>query len=284
MKTFEAFLRRYRPRLRPKVLPRQLVSGGEHFAENHAIIGDRLLDVYLYQNLGAYLPSEASGDDLTIRRSKIVSNRNLSRLGEEIHFLILNDGEWARLSEHERATFVEASIAAVFELEGKKLTDTVETILEEVVERLKSQVADVPAKDPVSMVLEYFQRHGVKEPHKRLVTEDVGNIHAHRFRTRIDISLREDISEFVVGEDAATKKEAKKDAARRVCAKLKLGSAAPDAFGSLPRRQVPPPPPAPQAEGLFVQDRTFDKEQYRPELNYRQTIDWFESKVRGKDV
>ena len=82
--SFEEYLRTHREMIRPRVLVKQLKQYQEQHAENHALLGDRLLYVYLYKMAKILDKGSDVTGGATHLQSEIFSNRSLASFGDHI--------------------------------------------------------------------------------------------------------------------------------------------------------------------------------------------------------
>ncbi|KAI9217290.1 hypothetical protein BC828DRAFT_408646 [Blastocladiella britannica] len=88
--------------------------GGDGQAEVDALIGDKLLDLFLYSRLLRKFASRDTGK-LTALRGQMMSNENLASIGHQFvvpHHLTLD--QWEAASVHEKGTAVEAILGRQF--------------------------------------------------------------------------------------------------------------------------------------------------------------------------
>lgn len=277
MKRIRNFLLAHREELRPQVLPKQLCQYQSNQAENYALLGDRILDLWLYQTQDLTERISDATAEFTQLRSKIFSNRNLAQLGDALFDCLLTENEWSLLSEKERGTFVEALVAACYCFEGKRFSDRFSAILEDIVRALSEPVLSTPAKNPVSMVLEWLQARQIPEPQNRFTTETLGVQPYQRFQTTIDFSFGMEWRS-VTGPEALSKDEARRLAAELVLIELGLMASPSSEVKVVVSAPIVPP----QEEGLF-RDDMFDKQTLEREVwDAPQTLAWFRRKRQKK--
>jgi 23S rRNA maturation mini-RNase III len=102
-----------------------------------ALIGDRLLDLKLYELL------LSSGEEregwMTQKRSMLVSNENLSRCGSDLLVpSVLSRKEFNLLSTHEKGTLVEAYLGVLYVQEKNQITSALNEIVNHMILTLQS--------------------------------------------------------------------------------------------------------------------------------------------------
>jgi hypothetical protein len=111
--------------------------GGSGKQKALALIGDRLLDLKLYESL--YVAGEEREGWMTQKRSMLVSNENLSRYGSDMLIpSILSRKEYNLLSTHEKGTVVEAYIGALYVQEGYTIPRVLTNLVNKIISTLQS--------------------------------------------------------------------------------------------------------------------------------------------------
>jgi hypothetical protein len=276
--SLEDYLRTHRETIRPWVLVKQLKQYQEQHAENHALLGDRLLDVYLYK-MASILDLDTGADvtgDATHRRGEIFSNRSLSSFGNDLFEYLLEPEEWAVLPEDGRSTFVEAIVGACFHMEGMRFSEQFDVVIRNLVDRLCKAAQSRPTRSPISLVCEWLQAHGVDTQlvPSRFETKETGE---QSFQTTIDFGLIGE-SRLLTGPECQSKKEAERLTAELVVAALGLGEVAPSEV-----RRVEPPAPVEIPDGQLVRDGAFAFQTLeRERWDLEQTLEWFSQKSTSR--
>ncbi len=273
--SLEDYLRTHREKIRPWVLPKQLIQYQKQHAENLALLGDRLLDVYLYKMEMATMLEKglAVTGEATQFRSERFSNRSLASFGNDVFEYLLEPGEWAVLSDRVRGTFVEAIVGACFHIEGLKFSGQFDVVIQDLIDRLYKAAASRPTRNPISLVLEWLQEHGIAPQiaTTRFQTVTTGE---QGFRTTIDFGLDGE-ARLLTGPECQSKDDARRLAAELVVAELGLGEVVPSEV-----RRVEPLAPVETPD--LVRDGAFQQTLERERWDLEQTLEWFSQKSKKK--
>ena len=154
------------------VLP--VALGGTGKQKALALIGDRLLDLKMYEEM--YSSGEDREGWMTQKRSIAVSNENLAKHGGDVLVpVIVSHREYAQLSIHEKATLVEAYIGALYVQASFIITPSLHTLIMQVLRKLNTVVVSETSmsrrdsqfialqdrKRAKSQLLEIFQKRGI---------------------------------------------------------------------------------------------------------------------------
>ncbi len=189
--------------------------------EQLEFLGDAVLGLVVTEHLFRAYPELPEGP-LTRLRAQLVSRQHLGRLGQNLSL-----GDYLRLGKGEEksggrrknailANAVEAVIAAVY-LDGG-LEQAVRLIrswlLDEKLEVLAAAaLAGEGVGDHKSMLQEYFQAHGLGQPHYEVTAEN-GPDHRKNFVIAVKLADRSDQQELLASATGTRKKHAEQEAAR----------------------------------------------------------------------
>lgn len=198
-----------------------------------ALLGDKLLDLLLYENLiKSGLTNEG---EMTQERSLCVANTNLAECAQRLMTpSLVGEKSFNRLSSHERGTVLEAYIGGLFEKDGFVITDRVRRSVHEILSILRGLVAereDITAsefkanttlKKSKTSLLELFQKRGVLQASNFFHTVSIGAKawvppFVSTFKPTFNL-LYCDLPETgsIVGDPCETKKEAEENVALKV--------------------------------------------------------------------
>lgn len=157
--------------IRKSIVPTKM--GGDGRFKALALLGDRLLDIILYENL---LKANYTDEGLmTQHRSMCVANRNLAQCAEQLLTpVLLSKKEFNTLSLHEKGTVLEAFIGVVYERADFQMTPLVKRYITDIVDLLRVSIlgeanepkseykAESSFKKAKSVLLELLQKRGVQ--------------------------------------------------------------------------------------------------------------------------
>lgn len=138
--------------------------GGSGKQKALALIGDRLLDMKLYQGL------LSSGEEregwMTQKRSMLVSNENLSRCALDMLIPeIMSKKDYLTLSTHEKGTLLEAYLGVLYVQDSFQITLDLNTTINECLTKLQSYLNE--SKDVIQGDSTLFTKSQYKSPPDR---------------------------------------------------------------------------------------------------------------------
>jgi hypothetical protein len=180
-----------------EVLPMSLGGNGRQKAL--ALIGDRVLDVKLYQRL--LIDGDSNEGLMTQRRSMIVANKNLARCGEMLLVpCLLSKKDYLKLSQHEKGTIVEAYIGAIFEHQHYKFTEMVDQATLQILDILTNFLKDeVPPAEQGPVVSQFKTPIGYKKSKSSLLEllQKRGVNHAASFFSTKSANVQSNLPPFI---------------------------------------------------------------------------------------
>lgn len=124
-----------------------------------ALLGDRLIDLKLYEQL--LLKGEKNEGFMTQTRSMMVANSNLARCGELLVVpYIISEKAYSALSLHERGTVVEAYVGALYEQNHYRITQELSIVLETMISLLETFLGESSSFEKLDSAGKEFQCPG----------------------------------------------------------------------------------------------------------------------------
>lgn len=215
--------------------------GGSGKQKALALIGDRLLDLKLYESL--VLNGEEREGWMTQKRSMLVSNENLARCGSDLLVpSVLNRKEFNLLSTHEKGTLVEAYLGVLYIQEETQITSRLNEIIHSMIKTLQSYLNTSEDSSPTnesslltksqykppadrkkakSTLLEVLQKRGVNKASNFFTTWSIETPNFPPFVSKFEpnfdlISCNLPDPGPVIGEICSSKKDAEESVASKV--------------------------------------------------------------------
>lgn len=208
--------------------------GGDGRCKALALLGDRLLDIVLYELL--IKSGHTDEGIMTQNRSMCVANKNLALCARQLLVpVILSETEFSSLSEHEKGTLIEAFVGAAYERESYVLTPAVRKYITDILDTLRANVScaetessefinEKSIKKAKSALLELLQKRGITNGITFFTMENYGaNITLPPFVSVFEPSVPLEYCGLpntgaIRGDECDNKKEAEENCARKVLA------------------------------------------------------------------
>ena len=214
------------------ILPVMMGGNGRHKAL--ALLGDRLLDIVLYQDM--LLEGLSHEGNMSQRRGMCVANATLAKAGEMLLIPdILSAEKYGRLSQHEKGTLLEAYLGALLEQNDFNIDKIVVQFVRDVLHLLQKCVT---SKAIVAHASQYKVNPTIKKCKSQLleILQRRGIANAASFLTCVSHGAKSNLPPFVVtfrapydltycglpdpgtvvSDKCSTKKEAEEQASQRV--------------------------------------------------------------------
>lgn len=220
------------------ILPASFLQSSNIRQKALALLGDRLIDLKLYEQL----MNEPDYDEglMTQTRSMVAANSNLAMYGER-HMITsyISETDYKGLSEHEQATMVEAYVGALYVQCNHRITDELSDALNAMVLELRQNVFVGTHSQPSgplqlpkrakTVLIEMLQREGVNVLHPFFTFESLGATAKNQPPFVATFSPHESVDlsgtclaniGTIVSDELNTKKSAENDCATKVSARI----------------------------------------------------------------
>lgn len=248
---------------RDPVIRRAIVPvgfGGDGRSRALALLGDRLLDIALYEQL---LQSGHTDEGvMTQHRSMCMSNKNLAACVQTLFVpTLLSAREFGTLSFHEKGTVLEAYVGAMYQQADYTMSDILTCHLARILKLLRANISSVSAassefqaeasmKKAKSTLLELLQKRGISKGTTFFTVESLGKSSVlPPFVTTFEAPFQ--LSHFglrdtgpVRGQPCDSKKDADESCASEVLRIFRSAERYGDGGANSELMSVPPPPPA----------------------------------------